>query len=61
MILPGGNSMDREEFGELIAALREELGWTQAQLAERAGVDTPTTALSSVDQEALQSDLPPTA
>jgi transcriptional regulator with XRE-family HTH domain len=40
--MAGGNSMDREEFGELIAALREELGWTQAQLAERAGVDTPT-------------------
>jgi transcriptional regulator with XRE-family HTH domain len=40
--------MDREDFGELIAALREELGWTQAQLAERAGVDSPT--ISSIER-----------
>jgi transcriptional regulator with XRE-family HTH domain len=34
--------MDREEFGELIASLREELGWTQAQLAERVDADNAT-------------------
>ena len=40
--------MGREEFGELIAALREELGCTQAQLAERADVDGPT--ISSIER-----------
>lgn len=27
------------EFGRLLAAYREELGWTKTQLAERAGLD----------------------
>lgn len=31
--------MKRREFGELIAALRQDLGWTQFQLAEYAEVD----------------------
>lgn len=31
--------MKRKEFGELIAALRQDLGWTQFQLAEYANVD----------------------
>ena len=31
--------MQRKEFGELIAALRQDLGWTQFQLAEYASLD----------------------
>lgn len=31
--------MKRKEFGELVAALRQDLGWTQFQLAEYAEVD----------------------
>ena len=31
--------MKRKEFGELVAALRQDLGWTQFQLAEYADVD----------------------
>src|SRR5919108_1142479 len=31
--------MKRTEFGELFAALRQDLGWTQFQLAERADID----------------------
>jgi transcriptional regulator with XRE-family HTH domain len=31
--------MKRKEFGELIAALRQDLGWTQFQLAEYAEAD----------------------
>jgi transcriptional regulator with XRE-family HTH domain len=31
--------MKRKEFGELISALRQDLSWTQFQLAERAEVD----------------------
>src|SRR5918996_682128 len=31
--------MKRKEFGELIAALRQDLGWTQFQLAEYTEVD----------------------
>jgi transcriptional regulator with XRE-family HTH domain len=31
--------MRRKEFGELVAALRQDLGWTQFQLAEYANVD----------------------
>jgi transcriptional regulator with XRE-family HTH domain len=33
--------MNRKEFGELVAALRQDLGWTQFQLAEYAGLDDP--------------------
>ncbi|HEX5807815.1 MAG TPA: helix-turn-helix domain-containing protein [Anaerolineales bacterium] len=31
--------MRRRQFGELIAALRQDLGWTQADLAESANLD----------------------
>ena len=31
--------MNRKEFGELLAALRQDLGWTQFQLAEYADMD----------------------
>ena len=31
--------MNRKDFGELVAALRQDLGWTQFQLAEYADVD----------------------
>lgn len=33
--------MKREEFGELLAALRQDLNWTQFQLAEAADTDEP--------------------
>ena len=33
--------MDRKQFGELVAALRQDLGWTQFQLAEYAELDDP--------------------
>lgn len=33
--------MNRKAFGELVAALRQDLGWTQFQLAEISGVDNP--------------------
>jgi transcriptional regulator with XRE-family HTH domain len=31
--------MDRKEFGQLVAVLRQDLGWTQFQLSEFADVD----------------------
>lgn len=31
--------MNRQEFGELIAALRQDMGWTQFQLAEYSEID----------------------
>jgi transcriptional regulator with XRE-family HTH domain len=31
--------MNRRDFGELVAALRQDLGWTQFQLAEYSGED----------------------
>lgn len=31
--------MNRKEFGELLAALRQDMGWTQSQLAEYADLD----------------------
>lgn len=31
--------MNRKDFGELVATLRQDMGWTQAQLAEYSGVD----------------------
>ena len=31
--------MERKEFGELVAALRQDLGWTQFELAEYSDVD----------------------
>jgi transcriptional regulator with XRE-family HTH domain len=33
--------MNRKQFGELVAALRQDLGWTQFQLAEYAELDDP--------------------
>lgn len=32
-------SMNRKEFGELVSALRQDLGWTQFQLAEYSNLD----------------------
>src|SRR5512145_426690 len=31
--------MNRQEFGELVAALRQDMGWTQFQLSEYSDVD----------------------
>ncbi len=31
--------MNRKDFGELVSALRQDLGWTQFQLSEYSGVD----------------------
>lgn len=31
--------MERKEFGQLVAALRQDMGWTQAQLSEFAKID----------------------
>lgn len=31
--------MNRKEFGELVAALRQDMGWTQFQLAEYSDID----------------------
>ena len=31
--------MYRRQFGELVAALRQDLGWTQSQLAEYAELE----------------------
>lgn len=31
--------MKRKDFGELVAALRQDLGWTQSHLAENADID----------------------
>ncbi|SRR6266498_5220323 len=31
--------MDRKEFGDLLSALRQDMSWTQFQLAEYSGVD----------------------
>lgn len=33
--------MNRKDFGELVAALRQDLGWTQFQLAEYAELEDP--------------------
>lgn len=33
--------MNRKEFGELVSALRQDLGWTQFQLGEYAGLNVP--------------------
>jgi transcriptional regulator with XRE-family HTH domain len=34
--------MDRNEFGALVASLREDMRWTQLELAERSGLDVST-------------------
>lgn len=33
--------MNRKDFGKLVAGLRQDLGWTQAQLAEITEIDEP--------------------
>lgn len=33
--------MNRKEFGELVATLRQDIGWTQSELAEYSGLDDP--------------------
>jgi transcriptional regulator with XRE-family HTH domain len=33
--------MNRKEFGELLAALRQDMGWTQSELAEYSQIDDP--------------------
>jgi transcriptional regulator with XRE-family HTH domain len=33
--------MNRTEFGELVSTLRQDLGWTQSELAEYSGLDDP--------------------
>lgn len=43
-------SMQRLEFGTLVAMLRIELGWTQAQLAEHAEIESAT--LSNIERGA---------
>jgi transcriptional regulator with XRE-family HTH domain len=35
----GQDGMNRKQFGELVAALRQDFGWTQFQLAENAELD----------------------
>ena len=42
--------MNRQDFGQLIASLRQELGWTQFQLAEYAEMDE--NALSTIERGA---------
>ena len=42
--------MNRRNFGELIATLREDLGWTQAQLAQ--AMDQPESAISIMERGA---------
>lgn len=42
--------MNRKDFGQLIASLRQDIGWTQAQLAEHADIDNAT--LSNIERGA---------
>lgn len=42
--------MDRFEFGALVASLREDMRWTQSELAERSGVDVA--AISNIERGA---------
>jgi len=42
--------MDRFEFGSLVASLREDMHWTQSELAERSGVDV--SAISNIERGA---------
>jgi len=42
--------LNRKEFGQLIASLRQDLSWTQAQLAENADLDNAT--LSNIERGA---------
>lgn len=45
--------MDRFEFGALVASLREDLRWTQFELAEKSGVDV--SVVSNVERGARRS------
>lgn len=42
--------MDRFEFGVLVASLREDMRWTQVELAEKSGVDPA--AISNIERGA---------
>lgn len=42
--------MDRFEFGMLVASLREDMRWTQLELAEKSGVDV--SAISNIERGA---------
>ena len=42
--------MDRFEFGTLVASLREDMRWTQLELAEKSGVDV--SAVSNIERGA---------
>lgn len=37
--------MDRLSFGALVSILRDDMGWTQSELAERSGLDTPVVSI----------------
>ena len=40
--------MDRFEFGALVASLRDDMRWTQMELADRSGVDI--SAISNIER-----------
>ncbi|MBI5945406.1 MAG: helix-turn-helix domain-containing protein [Chloroflexi bacterium] len=40
--------MNRFEFGTLVASLRQDMGWTQMELAERSGIDI--SAISNIER-----------
>ena len=40
--------MNRFEFGRLVASLREDMRWTQLELAEKSGVDI--SAVSNIER-----------
>ena len=42
--------MNRFEFGSLVASLREDMRWTQMELAEKSGVDV--SAISNIERGA---------
>lgn len=43
--------MTTEELGPAIRAARKSYGWSQAELAERAGVSRPTIARAETGQD----------
>jgi len=49
--------MNRKEFGTLIALLREDMDWTQFQLAEYAGIDTAVVSQIERVKKHLDSEL----
>ena len=42
--------MNRFEFGTLVASLREDMRWTQLELAEKSGMDV--SAISNIERGA---------